>query len=1239
MIKPVNGWQMAVVAALMCGAALLTSTASTGAQVNAGKIGAEEPRFVRYRPDGRDFVIRNGTRRFNRALYGTHTAFRVEAGDLPEFALYLPGVGGNLQFGLVVAGESKWLIEASSIEARYRPGTMLYRIEDPLLGDAVLHLQVLALSDAEGLVLRAETEGEVPGEMQLLAVFGGANGKKFSRGGDIGADPESGFYLHPEYCTGNEYQVQGNAFVLDYTHGRDGHRRLRGAFPHGSMPRLGDAHAMEDPRSLLGSSASETPVIFAEVDLNRQGAHFIMIRTDDHNNEQGRQGMDAPAVFRRAEDARAGLAGRIRLHTPDPFINPLGGALAVAADAIWESPTFLHGAVAWRMRLNAWRGAYAGDLLGWSDRARRHFESYARSQVLVPEQAPMVMDTALHLARHLEEMGTALFSSGYISRNPNDNTRPHHYDMNLVFFDQMFSHFDWTGDTAFVRRMWPYIKRHLAWEKRNFDADDDALYDAYCAIWASDGLQYSGGGVTHSTAYNHRANRVAARLARLVGDDPEPYKRESQRIAEALNSRLWLADRGWYAEYQDLLGNRLLHKRPGLWTIYHALDAGVPDPFMAYQSLRYVDTEIPHIPIQAQGLEDTSLFTLSTTNWQPYTWSVNNVALAEVLNTALAYWQGGRSEEAFRVWRSGLIESMYLGASPGNFQQLSHYDARRGELYRDFADPIGVAARTVVEGLFGIKPHALDSVLHIRPGLPQHWAFASFETPDITFDYRREHWTERYVIIPRFRTEMRLLMHLPARAARVKSVTINGTPVQWKPDDTAVGTPVLVLEAPPASEYRIHVEWDGEGLERLVVPASYAGGDSMRLKARGTRLLRYLDPQQVLAAAQLQPDGMIATIGNGKGHRTFFVQLQQGAFTWWQPIDIEQVDRVQLVPAPAENKSTLRFALRNRGEAIRVRLLCNGRPLEGDGTVTLSRDGAAYLSVPARHVAFGTNRVAVLDEQDSVLTQADIPCWEVGSNTGANYATVPMDGWMNARVDEIFAQRYLSPRPASPTLQLPWQGIGNWCYPLTEAHIDDSGLRRRAGPEGIITLPGGIPMRTTGKAGERNILFVSMWDNYPKQASIPLDGHARHAYLLMAGSTNPMQSHVTNGEIVIVYTDGTEERLDLCNPHNWWPIEQDYYLDSPAFHTGMPHPYRVHLKTGEIHREAPRYTEIKGFTQRAIEGGAAMLLDIPLNQHKSLKSLRLRAVANDVVIGLMGVTLCRDGMGNDTDVYDENQKR
>ena len=134
-----------------------------------------------------------------------------------------------------------------------------------------------------------------------------------------------------------------------------------------------------------------------------------------------------------------------------------------------------------------------------------------------PESGPVVPDTAMHLARQQEKLGTAMFSEGYISRNPGGKIVPHHYDMNLVTIDA-------PAQPAFIGKpaIWITLKkcgrfslRDLAWEKRNFDADGDGLYDAYCAIWASDALEYSGGGVTHSSAYNYRASKDAAYLTQI----------------------------------------------------------------------------------------------------------------------------------------------------------------------------------------------------------------------------------------------------------------------------------------------------------------------------------------------------------------------------------------------------------------------------------------------------------------------------------------------------------------------------------------------------------------------------------------------------------------------------------------------------------------------------------------------------------------------------------------------------
>jgi hypothetical protein len=139
-----------------------------------------------------------------------------------------------------------------------------------------------------------------------------------------------------------------------------------------------------------------------------------------------------------------------------------------------------------------------------------------------------------------------------------------------------------------------------------------------------------------------------------------------------------------------------------------------------------------------------------------------------------------------------------------------------------------------------------------------------------------------------------------------------------------------------------------------------------------------------------------------------------------------------------------------------------------------------------------------------------------------------------------------------------------------------------------------------------------------------LKGKAAHAWMLMAGSTNPMQSRITNGIIEVYYKDGSRDSLALVNPDNWWPIEQDYYEDGYAFYTGRPRPWRVELKTGRISDQRGKWTSIKGFTDTAIEGGAATVLDMPLRPGRELDRIVLRTTAQEVVIGLMSLTLLRN---------------
>ena len=840
-------------------------------------------RPLRYHPDGPDFVIENGAEFFNRSLYGGHTAFRVEGGDRPEFVLYLPGRGGNLRFGLRSAAGTKWLHDAAHIVTRYRPGELLYEIRDPSLGgdEVTLKLAVLAYVETEGLIVRATLDSKsvnsaaaaVTTPIELVWAYGGVNGQRGRRDGDIGTEKipiSQWFQLQPEFCRSNSFELTPDGFTL-----RAKQATIVGIVPSGSQLAIGDAADWHDLAALLkgawkkdaegraGPSGqprsmpeqpvengppggrvrpdqreqSATPVVIGRatlvpgqpllLSLQRIGAAttptaeletYRAVSTDRAAKESLPANVfrapkylaaDLPHHFRETERYFRDLRDRVAVETPDPFLNAAVGALNIAADAVWDDPqqAIMHGAIAWRTRLLGWRGPYLLDALGWHDRARRHFTYWACRQNTgpIPDKIPPP-DRSANLARN--EAG--LHSNGDLSNS--------HYDMNLVAIDALFRHLQWTGDLAFAEKMWPMIERHLAWERRlfrrEFGPEKLPLYEAYAAIWASDDLQYSGGGAMHASAYNYYHNTQAARLARLLGHDATPYAREAELLARSMRELLWLPDRGWFAEYKDLLGLQRVHPSAALWTFYHTMDSEVPTPEEALRMTRQVDTEIPHLPVRGPGVPD-GLYVLSTSNWMPYRWSINNVVLPEIVHTALGFWQAGRPDDAWRMTEGALLAAMFMGISPGNVGSMSYLDVYRRESQRDFADGSGVLSRALVEGLFGLKPDALAGELRVRPGFPSDWKHASLRHPDLSLRFERNGDTDHYVITQRFARPQALRFQVAARTERVASIAVNGDAADWHLEENAAGGPQLVITSPPGFRHEILIEWAGASIQPL----------------------------------------------------------------------------------------------------------------------------------------------------------------------------------------------------------------------------------------------------------------------------------------------------------------------------------------------------------------------------------------------------------------------------------------
>lgn len=217
------------------------------------------------------------------------------------------------------------------------------------------------------------------------------------------------------------------------------------------------------------------------------------------------------AAFDNSVKARQAVATRVQIKTPDPYVNAAMSALCIAGNGLWDGKKwYMHGNVAWRSALVGWRSPYTGDALGWPERTRHHLlTSFARQ---IRNKKGKSKGTL-----RIEKK-----SDGWLNTS--------HYDMNLIAFDCLIRHLLWNGDKRFAKKVWPTFQRHLAWEKRCFDRG--GLYDALPAIWDSDALQYNGGGTAHTSAFNYYANKMAARIAKLIGEDPATVRDRSTAYSQ-----------------------------------------------------------------------------------------------------------------------------------------------------------------------------------------------------------------------------------------------------------------------------------------------------------------------------------------------------------------------------------------------------------------------------------------------------------------------------------------------------------------------------------------------------------------------------------------------------------------------------------------------------------------------------------------------------------------------------------
>jgi hypothetical protein len=158
-----------------------------------------------------------------------------------------------------------------------------------------------------------------------------------------------------------------------------------------------------------------------------------------------------------------------------------------------------------------------------------------------------------------------------------------------------------------------------------------------------------------------------------------------------------------------------------------------------------------------------------------------------------------------------------------------------------------------------------------------------------------------------------------------------------------------------------------------------------------------------------------------------------------------------------------------------------------------------------------------------------------------------------------------------------------------------------ATPGQPVTTPQGARFAAVG--AEKNIAFTSLWENWPRQVSVPVDQAAGSVWLLVCGFTPPMQGRIANAELRFRYADDVEEKLELVPPLNFWSLcpfgRADYDYKRDGFALPKDPPPQVRL--GDNCR--------------------AMVYGWKLRPGVALKSVALETLSPETIIGLMGVSL------------------
>ncbi len=206
------------------------------------------------------------------------------------------------------------------------------------------------------------------------------------------------------------------------------------------------------------------------------------------------------------------------------------------------------------------------------------------------------------------------------------------------------------------------------------------------------------------------------------------------------------------------------------------------------------------------------------------------------------------------------------------------------------------------------------------------------------------------------------------------------------------------------------------------------------------------------------------------------------------------------------------------------------------------------------------------------------------------FETVDISKFFNCNMKDVHEKAYTSPRPEGFSMSLFQNGrySHNWNqYGRGVAYVDDSMFRNSGG---TVISPSGIPFATPAES--ENLACVSIYDVFPTEITVPLDGKGQEIAVLFIASAYCMHSHIEGVRMTVTYADGTSDVKKLVYPFNY-----DDWLTS-ALTTEAEIFYFSNFNHATVQR-------------------------LRIDPTKELANIKIEAVANEVIFGVAGLSISR----------------